>query len=457
MQYQMNRIAHLQRLLAYMFILAVIGIFNTGCGGNGFVFDINDTSFLWPVPKTKADVDALISLDDLAADGKILPDGVFSNLMNTAKTVGVGNSQISFPAGISEQSHCWKVVGIRINPSAFGPDPAVIQQTGVVPGIRLIVQPVTMTGEVVVVHDFTAHLAFNYVTNNAMPFSPDKVAFGAIVSDLTSIKAFLAQAHVFTTNQELNVHPGFAHNVPGFTDKLRALLAKHLKRNRLQIISFMGIPGEFEPWIFFNVEVETNDALTMLGVKGNFATNQVSSQKLSFRGVPQVDPAPVPDPGAPINGFGVSTSLLFRNDIASHLDDPIFPGNSNAVTSKLKLRDVADLIANPQQHHIANTDCISCHTESSLRNRISGLISQDGIEFQYPSGISKVAPSALPNNKWNLRNFGWGFNFNGATSFFSPTVSQRAANEAAESTDFINRNYLAPLNAQPASAGKIGP
>jgi hypothetical protein len=32
--------------------------------------DVNDISFLWPVPQNKADVDALISLDEQAADGK---------------------------------------------------------------------------------------------------------------------------------------------------------------------------------------------------------------------------------------------------------------------------------------------------------------------------------------------------------------------------------------------------
>src|SRR5438270_13745245 len=37
--------------------------------------DVNDISFLWPAPKTVKDANALISVDDLLADGKspILP------------------------------------------------------------------------------------------------------------------------------------------------------------------------------------------------------------------------------------------------------------------------------------------------------------------------------------------------------------------------------------------------
>src|ERR1700730_5239962 len=46
--------------------------------------DINDVSFLWPVPQTKADVDALISLNDEAADGKIFPDELFGKLIDEA-------------------------------------------------------------------------------------------------------------------------------------------------------------------------------------------------------------------------------------------------------------------------------------------------------------------------------------------------------------------------------------
>jgi len=86
--------------------------------------------------------------------------------------------------------------GIRVNPSALGVNPAVIKPIGEVPGIRLIVQPVTLQGETVVIHDFTAHVCFDFVTNSAMPFSPDKAAFGGIVNDLKGIKTFLEQAQV---------------------------------------------------------------------------------------------------------------------------------------------------------------------------------------------------------------------------------------------------------------------
>src|SRR5438045_1333075 len=56
--------------------------------------DINDISFLWPVPQTKADVDALISLNDQTADGEIFSEELLAKLMDEAKTVGVGSAKI---------------------------------------------------------------------------------------------------------------------------------------------------------------------------------------------------------------------------------------------------------------------------------------------------------------------------------------------------------------------------
>jgi hypothetical protein len=413
--------------------------------------DVNDVSFLWPVPETKADVDALISLNDQTADGKLLPDELLGRLMEEAKTVGVGDAaKIKLPNEDEfKKPITWKVAGIRFNPSALGSNPAVLQFTGALPGVRLIVQPVTMDGDKVIIHDFAAHVVFDYFLprpdGKRIPFIPDKVAFAAIINELRGIKTLLQQAGVTTANQELNVHPGFIKKVPGLTDKLRALLKTHLARKRLDVISFMGIPGKFEPWIFFKVTVGQDGSLTRETVSGNFDPKP-KSQMLSFVGDKRVDPAPVLNPAAVQQGFGVSTSLLFPADVESHLDDELFPGATLPIPPNLKLRDVADVIANPRRSHTGSTDCVSCHTETTRRNAIPGLASQEGVAFKQPQGISKVAKSVLPNDKWNLRNFGWGFNFK--QRIFEPTVTQRAANEASESTDMINNG---PLGLSPDS------
>jgi hypothetical protein len=426
--------------------------------------DINDLSFLWPVPQTKADVDALISLNDESADGKIFPADLFAKLIEEAKTVSVGSDKISFPNDAEfKKPVTWKVAGIRVNPSALGSNPLALMQGGIIPSIRIIVQPVTVDGDKFEIHDFTAHVVFLQTLprpDKTKPFQPDNDAFNAVIKDLRGIKAFLAAASVNTTNQELNVHPGFRfaggkrNEVPGFTEKVRALLKTHLSSKRLGVISFMGIPGRFEPWIFFKVTVE-NGNLTREPVSGNFVISgqpkQPMSQMISNKtGALVTEPAPVPDGNAIFKGFGVGTALLFRPDVGAHLDDDLFPGATNELARKLKLRHVADFVANPMFRNTGNTDCVSCHTETTQRRSVAGLVAPEGIAFKHPAGISKVAEAVLPKDKWNVRDFGWGFNFF-VDKGFRATIAQRAANEAAESADFINKGSLAVPVSQPVA------
>ncbi len=417
-------------------------------------FDVNDVSFLWPVPKNKADVDALISMDDTLADGvsKVWPEDLFQQVIATALNVRIGHSQITFPNPALTNLHAWKVAGIRVNPASLGASPGMLAKVPEIPGVRLIVQPVTVNGDgVVEVHDFAAHVVFNFVlsSTNGNPqfFRPDEDAFRSIVNDLKKTKALVESAHV-STRGPLDVHPGFRSNVPGFRESLRDFLKTHLSRKRFQVVSFMGIQSP-EPWIFFSV-ARTPDGPFVPRTVGGFATPRasetsltasVTSQMLIFRGGPPVVPAPQIDAQT---GEGISTALLFGEPddaLRKRSDAPLFAGATNTVLNGMKLRDVADLIANPQRRNTFNADCVSCHTETTRGRDLNFVSVSPGIAFRLPEGVSGVADAVLPEKSpagrsWNVRNFGW---FPGATV---PTVTRRAANEAAESADFINRKYL---------------
>lgn len=407
--------------------------------------DVNDISFLWPVPKTKEDADVLISLADAASDGPIMPPAIFKALIETAKTVSVDGAVIRFPDASFEDPKNWKVAGIRVNPTALGTNPKALAAAEV-PGIRLIVQPVTVNGDVATVHDFAMHVVFNYIQPGTPPkqAAPNKAAFGAIVQDLRALKKSMALPD---GGIPLQVHPGFSPDPKPLTNKLREFLKKHLASSQLDrrqasAISFMGIPGGFEPWIFFKVQVDVaTGTLTRIPVSGGFDSTNPESQMLSFSNPGgQVKPAPQ----LPQAVQGVSTARLFPTVAATDFDNPLFPNSTNAVLQHFKVRDVADIVANPQITTTLSTDCVSCHTESTRRHAMGNVMSQPGTAFKPATGISGVAQDVMPKDRWNLRNFGWGFNFTGEPGFtqgFQPTVSQRAANEAAESADYINKNY----------------
>jgi hypothetical protein len=407
--------------------------------------DVNDISFLWPVPKTKVDADALISLADEVSDGPIMPPAIFKALIETAKTVNVDGRTIQFLDASFEDPKTWKVAGIRVNPTALGTNQKALAMAEI-PGIRLIVQPVTVDGDVATVHDFAMHVVFNFIQPGTPPklIAPNKAAFGPIVQDLRALKNSMA---VQTSGMPLQVHPGFSPDPKPLTDKLREFLKKHLAsiqldRRQQSAISFMGIPGQFEPWIFFKVQVDVaTGTLTRIPVSGVFDSTNPESEMLSFS---NPDGQVEPEPQLPQAVTNVSTARLFPTVAATDFDNPLSPGATNQVLQHFKVRDTMDIVANPQIATTLTTDCVSCHTESTRRNAMGNVLSQPGTAFKPAAGISGVAEDVLPKDRWNLRNFGWGFNFTGGRGFpkgFQPTVSQRAANEAAESADYINKNY----------------
>lgn len=407
--------------------------------------DVNDISFLFPVPKTKEDADQLISLVDMDSDGPIMPPAVFKALIEMAKTMGVNGRTIQFPDPSFEDPHTWKVAGIRVNPTALGTNPKALAMAEI-PGIRLIVQPVTVNGDVATVNDFAMHVVFNFIQKGPPKlFGPNKAEFVPIIQDLRSIKESMG---VQTTGIPLQVHPGFSPDPKPLTDKLRELIKKHLASSQLDgqqqaAISFMGIPNRFEPWIFFKVKVDVATAtLTSIPVSGVFDLTNPESEMLSFA---NPDGQVVPAPQLPQAVTGVSTARLFPTVAAADFDNPISPGATNQLLQHFKVRDTMDIVANPQITSTLTTDCVSCHTETTRRNAMGNVLSQPGTAFKPEAGISGVSEDVLPKDTWNLRNFGWGFNFHDGQTFHA-TVSQRAANEAAESADYINKNY--PPSAQ---------
>jgi hypothetical protein len=418
------------------------------------LFDVNDVSFLWPVPKTKADVDALISMDDMLSDdgaSAIWPEDLFKEVIAQAETVKIAQSQIKFPDALKNR-HTWKVAGIRVNPASLGASEGMLKRVPEIPGIRMIAQPVTLGSDgTPEVHDFAAHVVYNFLQQPNTSPQPDKAAFRLVINDLKKIKALVEDANV-STKGPLDVHPGFKSNVRGFRQSLRYLqLKNHLSRARFQVVSFMGIRDP-EPWIFFSVKRPLPDGSFAPRTVGGFppapasgATPAVTSQMLTFSGGPPVVPSPVADPET---GAGVSTALLFGGDVKSRLDTPLFAKATRADLKALKVHDLADVIANPVLQNTLTTDCVSCHTETTRRFQLRLPSAPAGIIFKLPDGISGVAEAVLPRDQWNVRNFGWGLNFFDGKAF-APTVTQRAANEAAESADFINRKYLSQEAATP--------
>jgi hypothetical protein len=400
-------------------------------------FDVNDVSYLWPVPSNSSDVAQLLSGDTPVSGGgpSILPGAVLKKLLDTARDVrvdrGLGQSQIQFGQfdKVFNDPRTWKVVGFRVDPTAPGGHAGLRKVLGSTPQLRVILQPVTQEGNSVQVHDVTAHLAFSFFkgTPTSMPRVPDKDLFGAIVNDLKALKAD-AEAGGVKTEGPLKVHPALKQPVSGFNDRVKAFLTRHMTEDKLTELAFMGLDSP-EPWIFF---IMRRNGLTFDLIKPGALGGTVDAQMLIFRGGSPVLPAPRTTNVTAKTG--VSTAQLF--DSPASLDAPAISGSGQP-----RLRDIPDVIANPEKSNVLNTDCVSCHSESTLRARLK--IAPDGpLGYRRPTGISGVDPGHLPTTKWNVRNFGWFPDiFQGGKTV--ATISMRTANESAEAADFVNREYLA--------------
>lgn len=435
----MNRRSGIGARCCIAVVLTLISAIDVATRRQDVVFDVNDVSFLWPVPNTPDDVRRLLAADDLLADGKspLWPRRAFDDLIKVAQTVEVKGStgqlhRITFGRHAAEFASpaTWRVSAVRVDPCAPGCDHDLAKEFGASPQIRLIFQPVTVTNNLAKVHDVTAHLVFSFTKGQDRPFVPDRDAFGAVVEDLKELK-MLAQKQGVSTVGPLSVHPALrGPKGSEFAEHLKAVLRRRLTEQHLLAAAFMGLAPEPEPWVFFAL---ARDASGRFVPSPHPALNRERAQMLIVGG-DRVAPVPTPTNvtrrSETTPGRGVSTSLLFARGVEGRLSQPVFTDSKTPILS-----DVPDYIANPQLSNFFTTDCISCHSESARRRTLK--IGPSSFRFSRPAGTSGVDPAVLPQDDWNVRNFGWFPSFlDGRTV---PTATERTANEAAESAHAINR------------------
>ncbi len=431
-------------------------------------FDVNDVSFLFPMPASADDVKGLISADDVLSDGGPVPwpPGAFQNMLDAiqsnagAITFSDGVSRVGLKPGFDSRTN-WKVAGIRVDPSAPGGSDEIVAKFGETPQIRLIVQPVTVADNgKVTVHDFAAHLVYSFTTGaeqtgpGFLPRAiPDRDKFRAILDDLAKLKGNLKTAGIDTQGMPLGVHPGLKRDaaLTDFAAQLKAFLGKHLIDTKLGGMAFLGTPVDApEPWIFGGLQ-RTPDGKYVPAPSSSLSG--ASSQGVNVLGGTsgEVVPVPLSTNRNPITNNlalplaqrrGVATAALFAKLDMTALDAPAVigqDGDGNPVVDQgqdgpLRNRDIPDFVANPRATHFFSGDCVSCHTES--RRRKVFLLPDSPLRYIRPDGISGVDPNVLPAEDYNVRNFGWFQRIGG------PTVTLRAANETASVVDFINRVYF---------------
>lgn len=418
---------------------------------------VNDVSILFPIPQSPDDMDGLIriqDLNDLNGD-PVFPKSDFDQILElTGGDVSrVRSRKISYSKSQSEFAN-WVIAGIRFDPSAPGSSADMIETFGSLPQIRLIIQPVAVVGTRVSVQDVAIHVIYDYVSDrpDASPGHvrkavPDSDAVEAMLEDLRALKQFSADAGV-DTDQELGVHPGLEAGVDGLKDEIAGFLSEHLDAALFNSGAVMGLHrGGPEPWLFVAMFREPDvtgefQALPSPGLGSLANPVPLTSHMLSFVDFPNVLPATsttnlndlttsllLP----PEQRRGVSTEVLFgvmnlEAEAAIGVDEK----GDTVFHEEIINADIADIVANPEISHFFNTDCMSCHSETTRRVALD--IDEGDFAYELPEGVAGLAEDVIPDTRWNVRNFGWFRSDN--------TVTLRTANETAEVVAFINRGLV---------------
>jgi hypothetical protein len=422
----------------------------------------NDVSWLFPAPTRAEDFAKLISMRNLMGQNPQDPtkrdpvwsDAAFGQFLaiaaSSAALVAGTQNRIGLPAE-AQSIDAWHIAGVRIDPGAPGLSDDVRAQFGQAAQIRLIVQPVIRNPDgTPKILDFAGHLIFGFATGaeagaqagcSPRP-TPDLVTFKAIVAELADLRTKLSEGRlggngVTTSGAPLGVHPGLkdATTATTVSQEMKALLERHLSAQRLDAMAIMGLPaGASRPWIFLSMVklppgvIPTLPNGGFVPVRGPTLDGQQFAELLNPAGAPQrVVPAPhtnnlmpttcvnaaLLNPGPPVaERHGSSTADVFVN--------PPPPPDM--------IRDILDLIADPNRSHFFNTDCVSCHTET--RRAMDLLSVRD---------IAGIDTAVLPNGQWNVRNFGWSPPIEGPVQ---GTVTRRTAAETAAVVNFINTQLL---------------
>ena len=436
----------------------------------------NDVSWLFPAPQHASDLSNLISISELmvrsAKDPSqtepVWPDEAFKQFVASANQASIttadGKSHSVALSGDLADKSVWRIAGLRIDPGAPGLASDIIAQYGQQPQIRLILQPVTKDklGRIKV-HDIAAHVIYTFFTGpgdaaepGCIPtLKPDIEAFKKVARDFASLRDRLIAGEfggvrIDTSGDFLGVHPGLANpkSAKALRDALVKVLETHIggsNHGKLTAMAVMGIPGNTpEPWMFMAMAPDHKPVSASLplgsfsAIPGAMLSGSQLAEGLSVLPRTQVVPTPAPNNLNPItcrNNLTQGPAALPPSERKGLATAGLFALGDDALKDPgqvAQVKQAVDLIADPTRSHFFNTDCVSCHTDTRRTLELLGDVDIPG-----------VAKSVLPQEKWNVRNFGWFPSFLQPQTPVAATVTRRTAAETKAVVDFINKNGLA--------------
>lgn len=358
-------------------------------------WDLNDVSYLMPLPKENLERSNLLGLGASGAQGELLPTSLTQQIPG-----------LSFFLSRAEEEKVLRVVSVRIDPCFERPVPYPCEKQ-----IRMVWQPVIQNPFGIVAVDAALH---SFYTLSDAQFE----------SLLIEVKQWKTRFEVNVQGKPLQIHPVLATNpeaLKSFTD----LILKYAGQKTLSRVTAMVLRGTDNTWAFAEYKVN-GDTLDMqfiprLDRKSQAYINQITPDEERFT---QGGMAP-----APVDRDNVNYSVA---------DTDFFIQNADEETIRNEYRSSL-AIQNPKKYSAATMDCVSCHVAQNATTwlsktypELSNSVNLAADKYHNPS-YDLTNLSRQKNNFLIIRAFG----YYGS----EPAISQRVINESAEVADSLNRFF----------------
>lgn len=417
------------RMLFSLSVIAVVTFsFVVQAANPQLAFDVNDVSFIFPLHARKPY--PVISL----AQHQLLSPGLFEQILRFENKTAPISSLPYLDSAFIGDMQAWHVTSFRFEPcgEVFRVQGEIAaREPGCQARLRVVIQPFNLLGNPLTT---AIHLLYRYQ-------EPEVLLVTAILSRIKDTGRTVGR--VETTGQPLMLHPALTEELKltgprvmaseienGFLEILNLGQSTHgspltSPADRLEIATLI-LQVEIDHWKFLGGYVRGNkwtrfvtefnhqffdpkDLSVQLGVE-DLTCNRHSVCRLQ----PNLLPTSLFPQGFTINDIFSGTPDGDDLQIPGYRDD--------------RIHKLAEQIDDPLQTHFFNTNCVSCHQSSNLRDR-SALHST----FPNPSGITPFVPlKHLDGHTNNVINFGyWGS---------SPRISARTASESAKVADALNQS-----------------
>jgi hypothetical protein len=378
----------LRKIYQILFLPILLSAGFAGTSQGAFAWDVNDVSFLLPLPSDLKS-DSILVPGTLGSAGQLLPQRYLEPLPSLVQGADDGPVLESLT-----------VVGIRIDPCFPGVDPSGEPCRSV---IRMVWQPLSANGTAM---DSAVH-SFYLLSSDEFKDLLQKIAALNVSSGFSS-HGLPLQVHPLIASQGLSGN---------YWRSLRAILLAYTGESRLMRVTFMTQESLNQMWDFGGFDIIGGRISRMIIPRVLTRMQSFVNTDATLGDFIGGEKPEAPTDVDTFNRILTGSSVLTASDVA------VLRASADSINR----------IENPKIHSPATIDCVSCHVAQPARIWAETKFSTLGLEqstFRFQSSLNLQNVTAAQATTHTMRAFG----YEGRV----PSINQRTINESAAIAESLN-------------------